>query len=226
MLRVLVCGEGKHDIGASDIPSKEGWLQPVLRQVADTEIKFGTISRNRLVLQRRTQKHFRPLPPGHGAKALFSKLIAAPQGYNLVVFMVDTDSNKRSDWRRIRSQIIDGFDRKPDVEVKGVPCVPMSTSESWLLADKQAWQKIGLADLAVLPKKPENLWGKPRDPQSNHPHQFFRRVCIEAEVPDSRETRVQLADFSNIGTLQSACPTSFAVFAEDTKSALVAISSP
>lgn len=220
MLRVLVCGEGKHDMGASDIPSDEGWLQPILRKLADTEIVFGTISRNRLVLQRRDRKRFRPLPSGHGAKALFSKFFAEPRGYNLVVFMVDADSNKRRDWRRIRSQIIDGFARNPDVDVKGAPCVPMSTSESWLLADEEAWQKVGLTNLAILPPKPENIWGERKDSLSNHPHPFFKRVCSEAKVSGSQETRVRLAGFSSVEALKAACPISFATFVEDIRSAL------
>ena len=226
MLRILVCGEGKHDIGTSttlsNIIEEEGWLQALLRKLIDTEVEIVAISRRRLPRQR--QKHFQPRPQGHGEKALASKIRAKSGGYDLIVFMADADSRDQRDWRRVRAEILGGFARISGVA--NVPCVPMSTSESWLLADEHAWQKIGLADLALLPTKPENIWGERKDPQSNHPHQFFQRVCIGAKVSDSRETRFQLMDFSNLETLRSTCPTSFAAFAEDTQSALVAISSP
>ncbi len=225
MTRALVCGEGSHDIGTSNKPSngqhareEEGWLQSILRKLVDSEIEVVPVRRKRVVLQRRDQKRFRPLPDGHGAKALMCKLMARSGRYDLVVFMADADSRKRADWCRIRDEISDGFTRVQGVE--GVPCVPMSTSESWLLADQDAWRRMGLGKLAILPKRPESIWGARNEPRSNHPHQLFRRVCIEAKVPDSRETRVQLADFASVEALRSRCPISFAAFVEDTQTAM------
>ena len=139
-------------------------------------------------------------------------------GYDLVVFMADADSNKTRDWNRTRSDILDGFHRVEGPN--GVPCVPMSTSESWLLADGQAWQGVGLTKLNLLPKKPETIWGARNDPQGNHPHQVFRRACGAAGVRDSRETRVNLAHSSSLARLQAACPRSFTAFIRDTESAV------
>ncbi len=225
MIKVLVCGEGRHDVGEPKRPSgkeatagDEGWLQAFLRRLIPADTTFVVVQRRDLVLQRRQQREYQPLPKGHGGKALASKIRAATGGYALVVFMADADSNKRRDWDRTRSDILDGFDRVQGPN--GVPCVPMSTSESWLLADGRAWQGIGLTQLNLLPQKPETLWGSRNDPKGNHPHQLFRRVCDAAGVRDSRETRVDLAHSSRLDTLRSSCPRSFATFIADTESAL------
>ena len=225
MIKVLVCGEGPHDIGESKRRSggagtadEAGWLQTVLSRLIPEETKFVVVKRRELVLQRRQQERYQPLPQGHGKKALLCKIRARVGEYDLVVFMADADSNKRRDWDRKRSDILDGFGRVQGPN--GVPCVPMSTSESWLLADGRAWRGIGLTKLNLLPNKPEQIWGSPNDPKGNHPHQVFRRVCDAAGVRDSRETRVNVAHSSNLETLHSACPTSFAAFVGDTESAV------
>ena len=225
MIKVLVCGEGKHDVGESKRPSgdggttnDDGWLQAFLRRLIPLETTFVAVKRRDLVLQRRQEKQYQPLPNGHGKKALLCKIRAKAGGYDLVVFMADADSNKRRDWRRTHSDISNGFDLVPGPN--GVPCVPMSTSESWLLCDGQAWRGVGLTKLTMLPKKPEKIWGTPNDHKGNHPHQVFRRVCDAAGVQDSHAIRVRLAHSSNLETLRSACPTSFVAFVGDTGSAV------
>ncbi len=225
MTKVLVCGEGRHDVGESKRPSgkgqtmdEEGWLQAFLRRLIPNETTFVVVKRQELVLQRRQQGQHQPLPQGHGRKALAAKIRATAGDYDLIVFMADADSNKPVVWNRIRSEILDGLTRLPGAN--GVPCVPMSASESWLLADKQAWQGVGLKDVTMLPGRPESIWGSRENHKGNHPHQMFRRVCAAARVPDSRDTRVQLAHSSNLETLQSVCPTSFAAFVDDTETAL------
>ena len=225
MIKVLVCGEGRHDVGESKRPYREdrttdedGWLQAFLRRLIPGQTTFKVVPRRELVLQRRQQRQYQPLPQGHGKKALLCKIRAKAGGYDLVVFMADADSTKRLDWRRTHSDISDGFDRLPGPN--GIPCVPMSASESWLLADGQAWQGIGLTKLNLLPRKPEKIWGAPNDHKGNHPHQVFRRVCDAAGVQDSQAIRVRLAHSSNLETLRSACPTSFVAFVGDTGSAV------
>ena len=221
MIRVLVCGEGKHDIGRSAWSGEagiEGWLQSILRKLIGRSVEFVPVTRGELVLQRRQEKSLRPLPKGHGAKALAAKIRGISGGYDLVVFMVDADSKERKEWRKKRDEIVSGSSRIPGVEC--VPCVPMSASESWLLADQDAWVCIGLKDSSLLPSRPERIWGARTAPEGNHPHQFFRRVCLSASVEDSTHTRVQIALTSKIETLRMRCPLSFSAFADATEAAL------
>lgn len=217
MVKVLVCGEGRHDIGVfrGEETVEEGWLQGVLRKLLGDAIEIVSIKRNRLVFQRRQQRGLQPLPVGHGRKALACKLRALGGGYDLVVFMADADSNDRRRWREVREEILAGFRRINGV--RSAPCVPMSASESWLLGDGDAWKELGLEDVDVLPRRPENIWGSRTDPNSDHPHQVFRRVCIEATVSDSRETRVDLAQLLTVETLCLSCPISFTAFVNDVR---------
>ena len=159
-----------------------------------------------------------PLPRGHGAKALLCKLRANLGNYDVVVFMADADSNQRSVWRKKREEILSGFSKEP--RGAGVACVPMSTSESWLLADPDAWRQIGLYDTSGLPRRPEVIWGRRRDPLSNHPHPFFQRLCVKAAVQDSRATRVLLAAGSKLEVWRRRCPISFRQFADDAEAIL------
>ena len=175
-------GESRRPSGDGGTTNDDGWLQAFLRRLIPLETTFVVVKRRDLVLQRRQEKQYQPLPQGHGQKALLCKIRAKAGGYDLVVFMADADSNKRRDWRRTHSDISNGFDRVPGPN--GVPCVPMSTSESWLLSDGQAWRGVGLTKLTMLPKKPEKIWGSPNDHNGNHPHQVFRRVCDAAGVQD------------------------------------------
>ena len=221
MIRVLLCGEGPHDVGEflpDGTSVSDGWLQPLLRNLIPGEVEFVVAPRQALQRLPRPAGSFRPLPKGHGGKALAAMVRASVGNYDLVVFMVDADSTRKREWSRKRTQILGGFSKIHGPA--GVACVPMSASESWLLSDADAWHQLGLDDLEVLPTKPERIWGERRVPTSNHPHQFFRRVCAATDVPDSQATRTQIATDSTPDTLTSRCPVSFAAFADDTRVAL------
>jgi hypothetical protein len=218
--RILLCGEGPHDIGQHDwMPTErrhihyDGWLQCIIRQVGFDDDELSTKRRNEIILLPRDQRRHRPLPPGHGAKALAAKLIAKIEGYDIVIFMVDADSNDPRSWKETRSQIIAGFAKIDGV--CAIACVPMSASESWLLADEDAWLGLGLLDTTLLPTSPESIWGRRNDSNGNHPHSFFARVCEHAGVSDSRETRAVIAENSSVRRIDEKCPVSFRSFAKD-----------
>lgn len=220
MVRVYVCGEGRHDIGVpkenGGATRDEGWLQVILRRLLGEHIRCRAVRRGDLVLQRREQKKYQPLPHGHGAKAMASKLQAKQGGYDLVVFMVDTDSKLKREWRRKRDEVVEGFSRVDGV--KDLSCIPMSASESWLLVDDGVWAMLGLQRKAALPRRPETIWGGRRDPGGNHPHHYFRRVCAAARVEDSLDTRLQVAERSDLCKVRNSCPISFGAFVSDLES--------
>ena len=62
MVKVFVCGEGRHDIGTHvgrrNAAEREGWLQILLRKLMGEEDEFRAVRRNRLILQRREQWKF------------------------------------------------------------------------------------------------------------------------------------------------------------------------
>lgn len=221
-MKILLCGEGAHDIGVLDQWSihpdkqmeKPGWLQVLLRKIFEKEdVEFILVPRSRLVsLPRSDLKP--PAPKGHGEKARISKFRALTDKCDLVVFMLDADTTDISEWKRKRDEVIAGFEAIAG-DVKAVACIPMSASESWILSDSEAWKKVGLTNLSALPKKPEEIWGVRNDPDSGHPHCYFKRICSAANLSDNRETRVDVMTATSLEEVGKKCPASFKAFLAD-----------
>ena len=125
--------------------------------------------------------------------------------------MIDADCTDPKIWSQKVSDILEGF-KVIGENIPSVACVPMSASESWLLADPESWTIMGLGDLSILPKKPEEIWGTKIDPDSNHPHSVFSKICAAAGKEDNRETRFDVMSTSNIKSIIGRCPVSFVHF--------------
>ena len=215
-MKILICGEGPNDHGAriwdtrsTSYVDQDGWVQPLLRTLLDNQVDL-VMDR----VQRRSLVRFRPPRrrrlPGHGEKARLALNKAWREGYDLLVFIADVDNPRIQEWRRKHSDVLAGW--AIEAEVVPVACLPLSTSECWLLSDSDAWERNGLADLTRLPPSPERIWGERNDPTGNHPHQFFARICTEAGLPDDTETRAVLASAISPNALSGKCPVSFPPF--------------
>jgi len=220
-MRVLICGEGPHEIGqprfwcsrTKDYISLEGWMHIICgRMLPDSQ--FEVRRRSAITLLDRERRRFMPLPDGHGAKSLAARLIAQREGFHVVIYMVDGDTNQLAEWRRKRDEVLDGF-RRAENGVLAIACIPMAASESWMLSDQEAWMAKGLTEPHILPKRPEEIWGLRDDPEGDHPHRYFYRVCVASDLPDSRETRCELAELTDLNTLKKQCPNSFGAFVSD-----------
>lgn len=217
-MRVLVCGEGSHDVGVSDhwdarrgrYVSLDGWMQPLLRRAISDAPTFSVRKRADLQLLPRDPDQ-RRLPRGHGAKAFLAKRAAVTGGFDVLIFMVDADSNRAAHWRRIVGEISAGF-RALNADVCCVACVPMAASESWLLSDAEAWATVANYDGADLPQRPESIWGVRDNPSGDHPHQYFARICDAANMTDNRETRVHIAEAMSLAHARARCPVSLDSF--------------
>lgn len=212
----MICGEGPHDVGkieqwsikTNDQVIHEGWLQPLLRKYAGTDIEFEIVPRARLVKLPGPNKT--PLPEGHGTKAYLAKFRAKNSECDAVIFMADADTANNREWAEKLRNIHQGFDLV-ESDVVAIACVPKSTSESWLLADKSAWEAASGTSVG-LPKAPEIIWGRKAAPESDHPHARFSKACAENGLQDCTETRRALMEGSSIDTLKSKCPESFSAF--------------
>lgn len=213
--RILLCGEGPHDMG-SDYADEEGWLQPLIRKLADgdAQLLFERLPRTRLAPVAGAK---RPSPHlgGHGHGAYNAMREAKVRGCDIVVYMVDNDGRKDRDrdrWRVICEQIRDGFAAAGN-PVCGVGCIPVSASEAWLLADEAAWRQLGLRDPSGLPgNRAETIWGQRDDPDGDHPHRYFARICRSAGGEDGVSIRHRVGELLSMETLARNCPTSFAPF--------------
>ncbi len=218
-MKVLLCGEGDHDIGQASYWNEhlreyeivDGWLQFFVRAVKGHDLSFSVKRRVELQINPREGRGLQPLPYGHGAKALLAKLAAISGGYDILIFMVDADSPHVRDWRRKINEVRIGFDRI-DGDVVCIPCVPMSASECWLMADGDAWVTVANYGGYLLPKNPERTWGMRNDPQGGHPHRLFKRVCDSAGLNDNRDTRVRIASETDLVVARTKCATSLGSF--------------
>jgi hypothetical protein len=89
--------------------------------------------------------------------------------------------------------------------------VPKEMIESWLLADENAYPLVQKNQ--KLPSKPEDLWGKPDDP--NHPYKYLIRVLSQFNLSDNRDTYAQIAENTNIDVIKHRCQVSFGQFYKD-----------
>jgi hypothetical protein len=234
-MRVLVIGEGPHDVGLRDHWCERrktrvelpGWLHVFLGRLAkpDETIDITALRNRDIVLTPKLSREYRPLPEKHGAKALMARYKAKVEHFDLVVFMADTDSKDDRNWDKHHACIIEGFSKISDGPI-GVVCLPKCSSESWLLSDVAAWAALGLTDMSKLPEHPETCWGERDDPKGGHPHRLFARICGLANLTDSRETRVDVAEKSTMTTMARQCPKSFAAFWRELDAAGFAIPAP
>lgn len=218
MSSILICGEGAHDVGVKDWDSKtgshvylEGWLQPLLRKAINKNITVKAKRLNELISFGRGRGP-KNLPKGHGHKAALARYIAQVEKCDVVVFMVDADTNDENERLVKVHEIEQGFSAI-NSSVSGVACVPKSASESWLLSDAGAWSSLGLCDISnLLPSYPEDIWGARNDPEDNHPKHAFARVAEAAGLENNRDTRNLICDASSLAVLKEKCPISLVQF--------------
>ncbi|MDR0656322.1 MAG: DUF4276 family protein [Treponema sp.] len=129
-----------------------------------------------------------------------------------IAYHQDADRKYTDVYRAINSE----FD---PLREKGFHClsiVSKETIESWLLADENAYPAI--PKNPALPGKPEEYWGKPHNPDSNHPKRYFYRVLEQFRLENKSDTYAQIAENSDIEVLKRRCPTSFGQFYADMQS--------
>jgi hypothetical protein len=229
-VKVLLCAEGPHDMGLSEWCDRsrayrtvEGWMQPVIRKLVTGDCELVFRCRRRTDLIRQPGDRSRAPKGGHAEKAFYAMRIAKTEGADMLVFMVDNDRGKRDRqrWQTICQDIWRGFDAAGN-PVPAAACIPVSASESWLLADADAWMACGLPEThaAMLPGDPEAIWGQRDDPRSQHPHHYFDAVCAAAGHIKGVHGRNILAERLGIDAVKGKCPISFKPFADAVASCL------
>jgi hypothetical protein len=235
-MRILVIGEGPHDIGYQhawndrlkiriDLP---GWLHIALQKLKDpaAAIEIVAARRNEILLTDRERRRNKPLPGGHGERALAGMFRAVAGNYDIVVFMADADTTDKAKWLEHHKNIREGFSKGP-AGPRPVICLPKAASESWLLADSAAWKAMGLHDMTILPKAPEDTWGDRHDPNGHHPKHDFERASGSAQLEgNGRDQRVAVMERSEPDAILSVCPLSFGNFWNDCTASGFAIPAP
>jgi len=227
-LKVLIVAEGPSEIGELDAlaggPRRgagrcEGFVPPMLRKLLGVDLE---IDAQRVSAIGRFKK--RPRLPGHGDRAAQALVLAATQGYGLLVFVKDVDRysgtkrsahERRKKQREMHQQIEQGFNAVAGAgHVERVKATPCRMIEAWALGDADAVVAVAgeRAVRAEVPDSPEDLWGDERDPRSKHPKCVLRRA-LGADA--DRLLFEQLAVEANPDTLRRSCPDSFALFVDE-----------
>jgi hypothetical protein len=224
-LRIYVAGEGPNDIG--DLAKEpvyrpdrrqEGFLQPAIRALrSGDEVHFDG-SKITLLAKAR----FADLRTGLGQRAAAAYRIASAAGADAVVVVHDVDKaatgratlqEARRSHQLVRQHLLDGFTMASDGSLSTAVGTPCRCIEAWALGDLDAVSTVAaLLKKPSLPTPPEELWGKPHDPQSNHPKQVLRRI-FGGEA--GTQEYCDIAAVADPGAVETNCPLSFAPFAQE-----------
>jgi len=206
-IKVIVCGEGPTDVGKMDCDTSKWIPGPAIAYIKNASTKklqIDGIQKNKLP---RIQKA--KCKKGHSVKAERLCRYAILKSYKVAICYVDCDNN---DFEAIYSDISCGFSFYSN-QVIGIPMIPKAMIESWLLADEKAFIKVfgKKPSKPPLPKKPESLWGKKEDPNSNYPKNVLKLIVSQFNNKPE-DWRYALARNSNSKTLLLKCPESYGRF--------------
>jgi len=215
---VVMCGEGSQDVGKRDYQT-DHWIDgpaAALFKVAldhshNRACNITGINKYELDKEISVQKGVLKIVKGHGIKAYRLARYALLKRITFAVCYVDCD---RRDFDDLHREFQKGFESV--TSVKGIPMIPKTMIECWLLADEHAYQKLfkRKPQNPALPSKPEDLRGAKSEPESNYPKHVLRRVISQFhQVPD--EYRLLLAELSDPDVLKSHCPISYERFYQD-----------
>lgn len=136
-------------------------------------------------------------------------MVAKKSKCSHIAYHQDADGNSAG----IYESIIGKFSEYAE-SYKCLAIVPKEMIESWLMADEQAYTSLFKfkPNKPTLPAKPEDVWGAKDDPDSDYPKHVIRRILGQYHLTPNRDTFAQIAELSNINTLKTRCPISFARF--------------
>jgi hypothetical protein len=175
--RWLVVGEGPSELGTEDRTGFAQRLVAALCAGAESELTqaLSTVPRPAATCPdmrplRTAQlglwdKEVRsPKPKGMGLISARACRAAKALQCDAIVVLVDRDHKSER-----RSELDQGIEGCPQPRAVGVATEML---EAWILADPDILREAGIS----LPKKPEELWGDRKDPESNHPKHVLSRV--------------------------------------------------
>ena len=139
-------------------------------------------------------------------------MLATKNGSKHIAYHRDGDG----DHNTVYAAVVSDFKESAE-EFYTLAVVPKEMLESWLLADENAYlQAFGESPTKPpLPKKPENLWGKKDDTNSNYPKHVMKRVLEQYGKAANKEIYACLAEHIDISTMRRKCPESFERFWKD-----------
>jgi len=213
-LRVLIVGEGRHELGIFDGDSgPEGALGALPRLVHRLLGNPDTIEYDCRSL--RSIMHVRGKARNRYARKVKGAMRTAKlEGHNGVVVLIDRD--REPDGERIGA-LREGRDSmQADVPVPCAVGTAVETFDAWMIADLTAVQ-AAKGDHSKVPPNPESLAGK--EGTGSHPKEVAR-AALGPGLARAYSTVAENADFE---VLKRQCPQGFAPFAGEVEKHLVPV---
>ena len=190
------------------------------------EVEFIPIEKEdvkKVKLQRRSSKEV----SGRGIPARKFRILMGEGKYDAGIFYCDADketgvksSNRiavTKHYETVYKEVKDGLNSD-----KGIPMIPLSMIECWILADKSALEQVFELEIqqAKMPAEPEYIWGNKNDSGSDYPKNYLVRMIRSLDnryqtYAASRENFYEIAKCSEISTLREKCSISYERFYKD-----------
>lgn len=202
---VFLVGEGPSDIGDLSSPPPyhrggEGFFQPLIRTMLG-DCDFGGQKVTAL-----GKRKIKGAKTALGRKAAIAAVLARESEADLLVYSMDADHA----FVRRQAELVQYLEGQ---DLPFAVAVAKETVESWVMGDPAA---VGAIENAVEPPfNPEQLWGKPADPVSNHPKKVLGRLV--GRNPN-REDFAAAGGAARPSQLCQQCPQSFRPFADQISS--------
>ena len=223
---VYLVGEGSNDIGGlarepEYQTADDGFFQPVIRQLSGRDLVFKGAQ-----LKTLGREKVKGLADAWSRKAAQARAVVEYERADIVVVAADVDSSqgeratvlrREGDLTRSAARFKRGL--SPWRGPPAVAATPCRTIEAWGLADTNAVCAVANVETVALEKPPEQLWGKPNDPQSNHPKCALTKI-FGGSVDTSHYAALGAA--ARVDVLEAQCPMSFAPFSASLRAAFAA----
>lgn len=231
-MRIALTGEGPTDYGKRDYNTKE-WIEGPIQQyahkiaksVTEEKIEFQVLEKEEIKKVRVQQRNLKGME-GMSIPARKFAILMKQQKLQKGIFYCDADRSggkknndqeMRKRFRQVYAEVAKGLE-----ETEAIPAVALSMIECWILGDYNALETvfgITIPKSCVL-NKPELIWGDKKNPQSDYPKNYLKRMISNTEkrykdFEGNQEDFCEVARSVNIKTLCESCDISFKQFYDD-----------
>jgi hypothetical protein len=219
MIRILLCCEGPTDQGRKGYfdggyINSSGVMQILIQKTSSgINLEFVVKTRQDIKAIRNKKKYLNKQEQTSIRLAWLAKRESCAH----IAYHRDEDNKG---FKEMYEQVQGYFVDAKKKEINCLAIVPMHMTESWLLADKDAFPNKPINP--ELPVKPEETWGNKG--ANTHPKKYLERVLTQFPQYKNQilsEVYAELAANSNIAVLRQRCPESFGQFYNDMQSFII-----
>lgn len=234
---VAITGEGPTDFGQK-MYGRSGWnwgpVKTIIDKCADkmgVHIVLIPIERQEVERFKLQRSHKRAIQGKSIASMRFAIYALDKKECKLGIYYCDADkeagksnSDRRvcgKHFRALYDEVWAGMNMNNNGIFRGIPMIAVKMIESWLLADESAFDKaFGKVPAYALPSEPELIWGDKRDPDSNYPKCYLKRVVCSMGGKFAQESLRaglynEIAEHIDVDRLTERCPIGFGKFYDD-----------